>query len=146
MSDWLPKGGWTFTPEDVARRITRDQDGFVAPLDILGAADPLFGTSYARGPTRFVLQMGNRLLSASGQGNVNSIDDGGSVKVGFLAVATRMDDGNFILQPVLPPAEDCNVTLSERVFGNGHLDEKLKRITTDAFNEVLKTLFFKIVN
>ena len=146
MSDWLPKGGWTFTPEDVASRITPDETGFVAPVDILSTADPLSANSYARGPTRLVLQIGGRQLSASGQGNVHCPVDGGAVKLGFLAVATRMDDGNFILQPVLPPAEDCNVTVSERVFGNGHLDEKLKHITTDAFNEVLKTLFFKIVN
>ena len=47
-----------------------------------------------------------------------------------------MYDGGFILEAVMPPEPDCDVTLSERVFGNGVLDEKLKRITTVAFNKV----------
>ena len=136
MSDWLPKGGWTFTPEDVASRITPDENGFVAPVDILSTADSLSDNSYARGPTRLALQIGGRQLSASGQGNVHCPDDGGAVKLGFLAVATEMYDGGFIIQAVMPPEPDCDVTLSERVFGNGVLDEKLKRITTAAFNEV----------
>ena len=136
MSDWLPKGGWTFTPEDVASRITPDENGFVAPLDILSTADPLSDNSYARGPTRLALQIGGRQLSASGQGNVHCPDDGGTVKLGFVAVATEMYAGCFIIQAVMPPEPDCDVTLSERVFGNGVLDEKLKRITTAAFNKV----------
>ena len=136
MSDWLPKGGWTFTPEDVASRITPDENGFVAPLDILSTADPLSANSYARGPTRLVLQIGGRQLSASGQGNVHCPDDGGTVKLGFVAVATEIYAGCFTIQAVMPPAPDCDVTLSERVFGNGVLDEKLKRITTVAFNKV----------
>ena len=139
MSDWLAKGGWTFTPEEVAGRITRDEEGYVAPLDILSTTDPLFVKSFARAPTRLVLQAGSRKLASGGQGNVHSPDDNGALKLGFVAVATRMDDGGYIVQAVMPPQQDCDVNLGKRVFGGGFLDSELKRMTMDALNKVRHT-------